>query len=135
VPPIQDLTGQVFGRLTAVSHVGTNKYRYALWLCRCECGGEAIVSNNALRYGNTRSCGCLLHEGHVRAGKMTRHGQHGTPTYVSWQSMKGGNCRWATPPRTGEQPTTASTRAAWPRLLTATTRRLESDVALPQEAC
>jgi hypothetical protein len=89
VPPIQDLTGQVFGRLTAVSHVGTNKYRYALWLCRCECGGEAIVSNNALRYGNTRSCGCLLHEGHVRAGKMTRHGQHGTPTYVSWQSMKG----------------------------------------------
>src|SRR5690242_8934487 len=39
-PRTKDLSGQVFGLLTAVRVVGRNKAGYCLWLCRCQCGGE-----------------------------------------------------------------------------------------------
>ena len=53
-----DLTGQRFGRLTALAPAG-NLGVYTAWLCRCECGREAVVATRRLRSGNTRSCGCL----------------------------------------------------------------------------
>lgn len=31
----------------------------AIWVCRCDCGIEIAVRGTKLRYGNTRSCGCL----------------------------------------------------------------------------
>ena len=31
----------------------------AMWLCKCDCGNEAIVSGVGLRSGHTKSCGCL----------------------------------------------------------------------------
>lgn len=36
-----DLTGQVFGKLTAVEKVGVKNGR-AQWRCKCECGNEHI---------------------------------------------------------------------------------------------
>ncbi len=30
----------------------------AMWLCKCGCGNETIVSGRNLRYGGTKSCGC-----------------------------------------------------------------------------
>lgn len=63
--PKKDLTGQRFGRLTALEVAAppngrkTSTYK---WLCRCDCGGTAIVSANALVKGNTQSCGCLHRE-------------------------------------------------------------------------
>lgn len=51
-----DITGQKFGRLTAVSY-GDGK-----WLCRCECGGETRTGVSKLRSGHSRSCGCLSTE-------------------------------------------------------------------------
>lgn len=55
--------GDVFGRLTVIGE-GPWKYRASGYrerqsLCRCECGVEHVVSNNRLRMGTTRSCGCL----------------------------------------------------------------------------
>ena len=32
----KDITGQRFGMLTAMNHVGTNKHRKALWKCKCD---------------------------------------------------------------------------------------------------
>lgn len=32
------------------------------WLCRCDCGAEAVVPTSRLRRGKTRSCGCLADE-------------------------------------------------------------------------
>lgn len=55
-----DLTGRRFGRL-----VVEKKYPVvcnsngAVWLCKCDCGVEVAVPSNRLRYGKTRSCGCL----------------------------------------------------------------------------
>ncbi len=39
----KDITGQKFGRLTAIKHVET-KRNNPHWLCRCECGNEVKVS-------------------------------------------------------------------------------------------
>ena len=55
----KDLTGQHFGRLTALESLpshGKNSSR--LWLCECECGKFAIVRGTDLTNGHTMSCGC-----------------------------------------------------------------------------
>lgn len=60
-----DLTGRRFGRLVVIERQGTQKdaWHYdPLWLCRCDCGTECLITGPALRYGKTRSCGCLRKE-------------------------------------------------------------------------
>lgn len=56
------ITGQVFGRLTALylHHIKPNSVKY--WLCRCRCGNEVIVNARSLKYGVIKSCGCLVEE-------------------------------------------------------------------------
>ena len=55
----KDITGQRFGRLTAISPTSSHdKSGYVIWLCRCDCGKEVEVSYNGLQYGNRKSCGC-----------------------------------------------------------------------------
>lgn len=67
-----DLTGQTFGRLTVLNYHGINDKGVHMWNCHCECGNEKVVRGDALRYGITRSCGCLAHEAHVAAGKKLK---------------------------------------------------------------
>ena len=59
----EDLTGQQFGRLTAIKYVGTKNSR-AQWECVCSCdeANHVIVSAKTLKNGGTRSCGCLHKE-------------------------------------------------------------------------
>ena len=52
-----DITGQTFGRLTAIEKDLDGK-----WLCSCECGNFVAVKVAALNNGNTKSCGCLQKE-------------------------------------------------------------------------
>ena len=59
---VNDLIGQKFNRLTVLEKVGKNKYNKALWLVRCDCGKEKVIVGNALRNGDTKSCGCLRKE-------------------------------------------------------------------------
>jgi len=54
----QDLSGQKFYRWTVLRRVD-NKNGQVRFLCRCECGIEKTVKATSLRYGDTRSCGCL----------------------------------------------------------------------------
>lgn len=53
-----NLTGQRFGKLTALHRNGSARSGGALWRCRCDCGREidAVVGN--LRRGGSKSCGC-----------------------------------------------------------------------------
>jgi hypothetical protein len=58
-----DLTGQKFGRLTAlelgdpyVTPKGVTRRR---WVCECECGVRRLVLQASLASGSSRSCGCL----------------------------------------------------------------------------
>ncbi len=57
-----DLTGQRFGKLTVLAPAERIGH-YTAWLCRCECGREAVVATRRLRNGGTRSCGCLKPDG------------------------------------------------------------------------
>lgn len=60
----EDLTGQVFGRLTVLYRVPNKKDR-TRWMCRCSCGKEKEVNAHELKAGKTTSCGCKRQE---RAG-------------------------------------------------------------------
>lgn len=50
----KDLTGQTFGRLTALEYKGNGK-----WLCLCQCGNSIEVFTENLTSSHTKSCGCL----------------------------------------------------------------------------
>ncbi|MBT1509428.1 hypothetical protein KIP88_02840 [Bradyrhizobium sp. SRL28] len=54
-----DLTGQRFGKLTVVK-CGEKQGVQWRWHCACDCGNETVVVGNALKTGNTKSCGCLI---------------------------------------------------------------------------
>lgn len=68
----KDITGKVFGRLLALRLHGTGRENRAMWICRCSCGQEKIVSGKALRDGRTNSCGCLSRE--ILAKRNFKHG-------------------------------------------------------------
>ncbi len=80
------IAGQKFGRLTAVERVGTTKANKAVWLCRCDCGGEAKVTTGALRNGNSKSCGCYRLDA-LRSVTVV-HGKRRHPLYALWCSMR-----------------------------------------------
>lgn len=78
----QDVTGQRFGRLTAVKRLHSNKSGNSIWLCNCDCGGVSNSNISQLRNGKTKSCGCINKE-------LTKtHGMHSSPEYKSHASMK-----------------------------------------------
>lgn len=60
---MDDLTGRRFGKLVVISENGTRKRKKCglerLWLCKCDCGKETVVSTNKLTTGHTKSCGCM----------------------------------------------------------------------------
>jgi hypothetical protein len=57
---LKNITGQKFGRLMVKQMMLERASNgHVLWLCECECGGEAIVAGSNLRDGSTNSCGCL----------------------------------------------------------------------------
>lgn len=68
----KDISGQKFGRLTAIKPVRSEKNLGVIWLCRCDCGGEKEVPVSRLTRGVTKSCGCLAKE---RAGHKDITGQ------------------------------------------------------------
>jgi len=51
--------GQKFGLLTVMFSTGSNSKRNLIWMCKCECGEEKLVSSGNLASGHTSSCGCI----------------------------------------------------------------------------
>jgi hypothetical protein len=80
-----DLKGQRFGRLVVISFEGTDKYKNALWLCKCDCGNEKIIGSPQLRKGITHSCGCLHKEQMTQ--RLVKHNGCGTRLYRIWALM------------------------------------------------
>lgn len=58
-----DLTGQRFGKLVAIKHIGYNNKHLTLWLCQCDCGNTTKVTTSDLRSGHSKSCGCRKYGG------------------------------------------------------------------------
>ena len=51
--------GQKFGKLTVIKLVEGNDATNRKYLCKCDCGNEKITSEDNLRRGHCKSCGCL----------------------------------------------------------------------------
>jgi len=51
--------GEKYGKLLVIAFSHKNKRGEKYYLCRCECGNEKIIRGSNLRYGKTKSCGCL----------------------------------------------------------------------------
>lgn len=75
----KDLTGQKFGRLTALEKVSFSGA--AKWKCLCECGNTVVVLGRSLSFGNTKSCGCLNKDVHIK------HGGSYDALYATWNNM------------------------------------------------
>ena len=56
-PVAEDITGQRFGKLVALSRAD-NLGRHTCWLCRCDCGNTRKVRTSSLKAGLVTSCGC-----------------------------------------------------------------------------
>jgi hypothetical protein len=57
-----DLSGNVFGRLTVEKELPNRARGNIVWHCRCDCGQVIDVPAIRLRTGTTQSCGCLRRE-------------------------------------------------------------------------
>lgn len=83
-----DITYQTFGMLTAIERVG-NRNGEAMWLCICNCGKETVVKSCNLRYGLTKSCGCLQKKHAASLGhRHKKHGKSRTRLYDAYRGMK-----------------------------------------------
>uniref|UniRef100_A0A6M3IL93 Uncharacterized protein n=1 Tax=viral metagenome TaxID=1070528 RepID=A0A6M3IL93_9ZZZZ len=81
-----DLTGQKFGRLTAIQ-IDENRHSGRIyWHCQCECGKRTIKSRQLLTTGQTTSCGCKLVDS--ARERFTTHGMSSSIEYFSWFHMK-----------------------------------------------
>ena len=75
---VKDITGQVYGRLTALYRLDkTDKYYNSFWVCKCECGNEVEVRLSQLTTGKTKSCGCLNRELSSKRMKGSNHPMYG----------------------------------------------------------
>lgn len=75
-----DLTGQVFGKLTVIKRVDGGSSR---WLCHCECGNEKVIYGTNLVNGKSKTCGCSKYV----------HGEAGSKLYnIHVQMLRIGAC-------------------------------------------
>lgn len=82
---MNDITGQTFGRLTAIKPDGRYKSGNIKWLCRCECGKFTHSTSYSLAKGATKSCGCYIAD--KTTDRNTKHGGFGTRLYEIWRQM------------------------------------------------
>ena len=60
---LKDLTGQRFGKLLVLERVDSTWDGRARWKCKCDCGTIKETTGEALRRGDTISCGCMASKG------------------------------------------------------------------------
>lgn len=65
-----DITGERFGMLTVLKRSGSVETK-PTWLCLCDCGNVKVIKGASLRYGHTKSCGCLVVKQYCLVGHDT----------------------------------------------------------------
>lgn len=86
---INDLTGNIYSRLTVLSKTGLAKDGHVKWRCKCDCGQEADVIGRDLKNGNTKSCGCFKRESLKDSPRGIKHGMSHSKLHRIWSGMKG----------------------------------------------
>ena len=83
-----NLTGQRYGRLTALKVCGKTEYGQTQWECECDCGNKIFVGIGNLRSGHTKSCGCLSREKSSEIGKRNlKHGESFSRIYGIYSNI------------------------------------------------
>ena len=82
----KDISGERFGRLTAIEPIGKTKAGNIIWRCKCDCGNIKDVSTKYLGHG-TSSCGCYKRE--VHADMLRTHGKSDSKLFPVWNTMIG----------------------------------------------
>lgn len=54
----KDITGQIFGKLTAIRPTERRSGNSVMWECSCSCGATTYVTSGNLRSRHIKSCGC-----------------------------------------------------------------------------
>lgn len=89
---MKDITGQRFGRLQAVNvHHSYNHKRY--WECICDCGNNAVIRQDQLITGKTKSCGCYLNETRMNFARKYVKPKNMKSKKVSYK-IDGHTCRY-----------------------------------------
>ena len=85
-----NLTNQRYGRLKVIRDSRKRTGGHIIWLCKCDCGKRVKSLSGNLRYGHTRSCGCLKDEQRRVQGKANlRHGEdQRSRLYTTWINLK-----------------------------------------------
>lgn len=83
------MIGYQFGKWIVLSYSHYEKIgRKHFYLCECQCDDKIIkiVDGASLRFGTSKSCGCLQKE--IISQTMFKHGDYKNPLYLCWQSIK-----------------------------------------------
>lgn len=88
MPVFENFAGRVFARLTVLRRAPNIK-RQTAWHVRCACTKEFIVRSNALKTGNTTSCGCYQKELIAAVGVANgTHRLRHTAEYRAWAGLR-----------------------------------------------
>lgn len=87
---MDDMIGRKFGSLTVVEYAGIHTTpcgtRRRMWKCACSCGNKSVVTENSLKNGSTKSCGCWKYS--KLKEHNTVHGGVHDRLYGIWKNMK-----------------------------------------------
>ena len=79
--------GYKIGRLTVRELAVDGNANQRRWLCYCDCGGMKITSEDNLKRGHCKSCGCLYEKIGGKSKYGTLHGESKTRLYKIWSRM------------------------------------------------
>jgi len=87
----RDITGQIFGRLTAIKFAKIDDKKKTVWFFKCSCNPKKIVEkslNNVIQ-GVTKSCGCLgIEQYRINGHLRLRHGMSRSRPYNILMAIK-----------------------------------------------
>ena len=86
-PNFKDLSGKIFGWNEVIKEVGKDNQGSILWLCRCKCGKEHMVTSGNLNSGSSMSCGCYI--AYLAKERNITHGMTNTQFYNIYNAMNG----------------------------------------------
>lgn len=84
-----DLSGTKFGYWEVVAFSHYTGRALQNWLCRCHCGVVKPVPVNSLKYGKSKSCGCM--RGAATSAANFKHGRSASGKYPAPRSKDHGN--------------------------------------------
>jgi len=92
----RDITGQRFGKLTALSPTKERRCGNVVWECRCDCGSLYYQTGRNLVRGFSRHCGCEKRSGKSAGFRdlTNRRSNRLTALYPTEKRTSGGSVIW-----------------------------------------